>query len=207
MTTEQDKRRKAAAASKAVQALAQAVQAGRAGQPPAPEALAVLADVLQALQDGTDPGKALGLKRATAGKPPADKELEARAVRRMLELRNQHLDLSDAKVAERVAGEFVAQQVLELRNQGLSDAEIAKLVEDKPRVTYATLYENWFLGKGRKNQKVDDRVQRTYRGEAVRKVTPLRAKLEREQQDDAQEAAVPPPMPDRPDASEDFKGL
>lgn len=180
MTTEQqDKRRKAAAASKAVQALAQAVQAGSAGQPPAPEALAVLADVLQALQGGTDPGKALGLKRATAGKPPADKELEARAVRRMLELRNQHLDLSDAKVAELVAAEL--------------------------GVTYATLYENWFLGKGKKNQKVDDRVQRTYRGEAVRKVTPLRAKLEREQQEDAHEAAVPPPMPDRPDASEDFK--
>ncbi|MFC3683407.1 hypothetical protein [Hydrogenophaga luteola] len=178
MTTEQDKRRKAAAASKVVQALAQVVVAGRAGQPPAPDALDVLATALQALQDGADPGKVLGLKRATAGKPPGGKELEARAVRRMLELRNQRLDLSDAKVAELVAAEL--------------------------GVNPDTLYDNWWVGKGKKNQKVDDRVERTY-GKKVVKRTPLRVRLEREQQDDAHDAAEPPAIPDRPDASEDFR--
>lgn len=164
-----------------LQALAQVVEAGRAGQPPTPDALDALAAVLQALQDGTDPGKALGLKRATAGRPPADKTLEGQAVRRMLELRNQRLDLSDAKIAELVTAEL--------------------------GVAYATLYQNWFQGKGKKNQKVDDRVERAYRGETVRKVTPLRAKLEREQWEDAELTAEPPPMPDRPDPSGDFKGM
>lgn len=208
MTTEQqDKRRKAAAASKAIQALAQAVQAGRAGLPPSPKALAVLATVLRRLQDGDDPEKVLGYKRESAGKPP-DKTVQEQAVRRMLELQNQQLDLSGAKIAKMVEAEFVAQQMLELRNQrpDLSDAEIGKLVEEKPRVSYATLYQNWFQGKATKNQKVDNRVERTY-GEKVRKVTPLRAKLEREQWENAELTAEPPPMPDRPDASEDFKSM
>lgn len=194
MSTPQEQRRTKAAASKAVQALAQAVEAGKAGLPPTPEALAELGAVLHALKDGADPAKVLGYKRAIAGKPGPDKTLQEQAVRRMLELRNQRLDDSDAKVADVVYMEFVG--------AGLIDPEGS---DPKKRVSFATFYENWWLGKGAKNQKTDTRVVRKYRRKTVRKVTKVRAAMELEQWENGNDVSDPNPRPDRPDASEDFK--
>lgn len=197
MSNAQQQRRDKAAASRALRALAHVVDAGRAGQPPHPKALAVLADVLQALQDGADPGKALGYTRASAGKPPRDKALQEQMIWRMVELRGQRLDLSDAKVAETVYAEFM--------EAGQIDPEST---DPEKRVSFDTFYENWWLAKiNVKRQKTDDRVSQKYPDGRVRKITEVRAIAENEARLASYIAAheAAPSIPDRPDASEEFR--
>lgn len=161
MTTEQqDKRRKAAAASKAIQALAQAVQAGRAGQPPSTKALAVLATVLQALQDGTDPEKVFFPPRLR-GRPPrsAPRDRNFWRVVTVLELEQAGLDYEEAR---------------------------ARVLVGNPRTGAGP------LDAGPEDSTLRKHVQR------------WRKQAEQWLADDALEP-TPPPMPDRPDASEEFK--
>lgn len=138
-----------------LQALAQVVEAGRAGQPPTPDALDALAAVLQALQDGTDPGKAFAPPRTRGRK-------------------------HDYKKLERHFWRVVT--VLELMQDGLTEPEARERVRiHDPRTGAAPL---------------DPGISDTHLRKLMRGLEQLAGDLL---------VPDPPPMPDRPDASKDFK--
>ena len=142
-----------------LQALAQAVKAGRAGQPPAPEALAVLADVLQALQDGTDPGSVFAPR--PRGRPywSALRDRNFWRVVTVVDLEQQGLTYKEARERVLVGNPRTGAGPLDA---GPSDSQLRKHVQQ-----WREAAKQWLS---------DDAL-----------------------------VPNPPPMQDRPDASEDFR--
>lgn len=143
-----------------LQALAQVVEAGRAGLPPTPDALDALAAVLQALQDGTDPGKAFAPPRPR-GRPywSALRDRNFWRVVTVVELEQAGLDHKEARDRVLVGNPRTGAGPLD---KGLSDSQLRKHVQ-----RWRKEAEQWLA---------DDALEPT-----------------------------PPPMPDRPNASEEFK--